>query len=151
MSTSTLIPGTAANAPDGRRDIALGFKLARRWQQQAKWREVDLLPTLTAEECRQIGAGYLDRIKSGAPGAPRIVDKTPSNFAFAGLIHLALPQARLIHVCREAVDTSFPASRCCFRASRRRPLMISANSVAIARLIEHWRTLLPQGLMLDVR
>jgi hypothetical protein len=37
MSTSvTLIPETVATAPDTRRDIARGFKLARRWQQQGK-------------------------------------------------------------------------------------------------------------------
>ena len=41
MSTSTLNSGTGANAPDGRRDIARGFKLARRWQQQGKWREAE--------------------------------------------------------------------------------------------------------------
>ena len=41
MSTSTLIPGTAANAADGRRDIARGFKLARRGQQQGKWRDAE--------------------------------------------------------------------------------------------------------------
>jgi Flp pilus assembly protein TadD len=41
MSTSTLIPGTAADAADGRRDIARGFKLARRWQQQDKRRDAE--------------------------------------------------------------------------------------------------------------
>ncbi len=35
----------------------------------------------------------------------RIVDKMPSNFLFVGLIHLALPNARIIHVKRNPVDT----------------------------------------------
>jgi tetratricopeptide (TPR) repeat protein len=41
FTSATLISGSAANAPDGRRDIARGFKLARRWQQQGKWREAE--------------------------------------------------------------------------------------------------------------
>jgi Flp pilus assembly protein TadD len=36
-----LMPGTAANGPDGRRDVARGFKLATRWRQQGKWREAE--------------------------------------------------------------------------------------------------------------
>ena len=35
-----------------------------------------------------------------APAATYVVDKMLSNFFFAGLIHLALPNARIIHVVR---------------------------------------------------
>jgi len=41
FTSATLITGNAANAPEGRRDIARGFELARRWQQQGKWREAE--------------------------------------------------------------------------------------------------------------
>ena len=42
MSSSvTLIPATIATVPNARGDIARGFKLARRWQQQGKWREAE--------------------------------------------------------------------------------------------------------------
>jgi hypothetical protein len=40
FASATLISESAA-APDGRRDIARDFKLARRWQQQGKWREAE--------------------------------------------------------------------------------------------------------------
>jgi tetratricopeptide (TPR) repeat protein len=38
---ATIISGTTANGSDGCREIARGFKLARRWQQQGKWREAE--------------------------------------------------------------------------------------------------------------
>ena len=40
-----------------------------------------------------------------APTAAQIVNKMPSNFLFAGLIHLALPNARIIHAVRDPLDT----------------------------------------------
>jgi tetratricopeptide (TPR) repeat protein len=118
-------------------------------------RLVDLLPTLSAEECRQIGTSYLDRIKAGAPAAERIVDKMSSNFAFAGLIHLALPQARIIHVGRDPVDTCVSCFSVLFSGEPSAPVYdlgeLGRYYRAYARLIEHWRTLLPPGVMLDVR
>jgi tetratricopeptide (TPR) repeat protein len=125
----------------------------RRSKETARW--VDLLPTLTAEDCRQIGAAYLDRIKAGAPAAQRVVDKMPSNFAFAGLIHLALPQARIIHVCRDPVDTCVSCYSVLFSGEPSSPVYdlgeLGRYHRAYARLMEHWRRLLPRGVMLDVR
>ena len=47
------------------------------------------------EQLRQLGAGYIAAVQALAPDAKRITDKLPHNFRFAGLIHLALPNARL--------------------------------------------------------
>ena len=40
-----------------------------------------------------------------AESAPRVTDKMPFNFLWAGLIHLAFPRATIIHCRRAAVDT----------------------------------------------
>ena len=52
-----------------------------------------------ARRCKQIGARYLAagaraRRQARARGRERITDKMPSNYYFAGLIHLALPNAQ---------------------------------------------------------
>src|SRR5262249_31080258 len=52
-----------------------------------------------------LGARYLAETERLAAGAPHITDKMPGNFVFAGLIHLALPNARMIHTVRDPLDT----------------------------------------------
>jgi tetratricopeptide (TPR) repeat protein len=61
--------------------------------------------TFGPRELRQLGADYLARLTVGAPACERITDKTLGNFGAAGLIHLALPNARIIHTSRDPVDT----------------------------------------------
>jgi hypothetical protein len=43
--------------------------------------------------------------KDGANCKQRVADKMPWNYYFAGLIHLALPNAKIIHTVRDALDT----------------------------------------------
>ena len=52
-----------------------------------------------------MGADYVAALRSLAPDAARITDKMPANFLFVGLIRLILPNARIIHVLRDPVDT----------------------------------------------
>src|SRR5262249_14960985 len=54
---------------------------------------------------RELGERYLGELRGLAPAAARITDKMPANFHFVGLIHLALPNARIVHVMRDPVDT----------------------------------------------
>jgi hypothetical protein len=54
---------------------------------------------------KQFGARYVAALGKLAPGALRVTDKMPANFFFAGLIHLALPNAPIIHTVRDPVDT----------------------------------------------
>ena len=48
---------------------------------------------MTGEDYRDLGTRYLAETERLAPGATHITDKMPVNFIFAGLIHLALPNA----------------------------------------------------------
>src|SRR5262249_39448824 len=65
----------------------------------------EMLPTMLGEELRQLGARYLAGMATKAPAADRVTDKMPSNFRLIGLIHLTLPNARIIHVRRDPLDT----------------------------------------------
>ena len=60
---------------------------------------------MTDEHFRKIGGRYLAGVQRLAPAASHIMDKMPANFLFAGLIHLALPNATIIHTVRDPVDT----------------------------------------------
>ena len=65
----------------------------------------EVVSLMSGEQLRQLGASYVGRIRAAAPAAERITDKMPENFRFAGLIHLALPNARIIHTRRDPIDT----------------------------------------------
>jgi len=85
---------------------ALGEKKTRR--EVSKYPEV--LASLTAEDCRRLGEEYLARTRiQRKTDAPYFIDKMPNNFAHVGLIHLALPNAKIIDARRHPLG-------CCFSA-----------------------------------
>ena len=109
---------------------------------------------VSREQWRQLGADYLGRIRTRAPTAARIVNKMPDNFRFVGLIRLALPNARIIHVRRDAVDTCLS----CFSTQFGGNLPHTYDLAELGRyyrayeaLMAHWRSLSPPEVMLEVR
>jgi tetratricopeptide (TPR) repeat protein len=114
----------------------------------------EFIPSLPLDAFRRIGADYVDRLRGLAPTAGKITDKMPENFRFVGLIHLALPKARIIHLQRGPVDTCLS----CFATLFYEPLDYTYDLKelgryyrAYQRLMDHWREILPPGVMLDVR
>ena len=50
---------------------------------------------------------YLEQVGWRAGGRPFLVDKLPANFLNTGFIRAALPQAKVLHMRRGAMDTCF--------------------------------------------
>jgi hypothetical protein len=114
----------------------------------------EAISTMSGEQLRRLGEDYLGRIRAKAPAAERIANKTPENFRLVGLIHLALPNARIIHMRRDPVD------RCvsCFSKLFAENLPYAYDLGELGRyyrayedLMAHWRAVLPEGVVLDVR
>lgn len=83
----------------------------------------------------------------------RIADKMPANFRYAGLIRMALPQARIIHVVRDPIDTCLSCFATRFETQ---PFTFDLGELgryygAYSRLMRHWRDALPEDSMLEVR
>jgi Flp pilus assembly protein TadD len=115
------------------------------------WVEADL-PTLEPVAAR-LRRDYLDVLRVGRRGATRVTDKMPFNFLWAGLVHLLLPRARIVHCRRDPLDTCVSIYSTLFAqswgfASDRRDLALYYRQYA--RLIEHWRSVLPEDRFLDV-
>jgi tetratricopeptide (TPR) repeat protein len=111
--------------------------------------------TMSGAELRSLGARFLQMIQQMAPAAERITDKMPANFRFAGLIHLTLPNARIIHIRRDPRDIAVSCFSILFVKSR---LPFSYDLPEIGRyirgyqrLMEHWRKVLPSEVMLEVQ
>jgi hypothetical protein len=56
------------------------------------------------EPAGQLGREYMEVLQAVCPGAGRITDKMPGNCMFAGLIHAALPGAKIVHIRRNPLD-----------------------------------------------
>ena len=101
-----------------------------------------------------LGAAYVEELTALAPQAARIIDKLPLNFQLVGLIRLALPGARFIHVKRDPLDTCFS----CYSVLFDDDLDFSCDLEELGRyyngyrrLMAHWRSVLPAGAMLEVQ
>jgi tetratricopeptide (TPR) repeat protein len=88
--------------------------------------------------------------------AEYVIDKMPSNYYFAGLIHLALPNAKIIHCIRDPVDTCVSCFSKLFPSPLHQTCTYDLGELGryyrrYEQLMEHWRRVLPAGRILDVR
>ena len=113
------------------------------------------VPDLDTAALRSIGANYVTRAGALAPDDRRITDKMPSNFQFVGLIHLALPNAVIIHAVRDPTDTCISCFANLFKINEQSYAYdlgeLGRYFMRYRRLMDHWRRTLPAGRILDVR
>jgi len=114
----------------------------------------EFISGLDAAALKKIGARYLDRLREHSPDAQRVTDKMPSNYYFAGLIHLALPNAKIVHTIRDPLDTCISCFSKLFTAEQSFTYDLAElgrHYKRYDRLMAHWRGVLPPGRILDVR
>ena len=119
----------------------------------------EFVPALDAAVLRQIGARYVAAVGELAPKGnglkgERLTDKMPSNYYFAGLIHLALPNAKIIHTIRDPVDTCISCFSRLFTIEQNQTYDLGELGRYYKRyeqLMRHWHRVLPPGRLLDVR
>jgi tetratricopeptide (TPR) repeat protein len=96
---------------------------------------------------------YLGLLAGFSVDASRVIDKMPANFMNLGLIHAALPQARILHIQRNPLDTGLSIFFQIFSNTH-----LYANDLEdiahyftqYSRLMAHWRAILPKDTILDV-
>jgi tetratricopeptide (TPR) repeat protein len=115
----------------------------------------DFVPVMDDQAVTSIGERYLVRIaKLASSNRERTVDKMLDNFRYAGLIHLALPDAVILHTSRNALDTCIS----CFSKPFNNQHYYSYDLAELGRyhkhyqrLMQHWHRVLPPGRILDVQ
>ena len=101
----------------------------------------------------KLAEDYLRLLADLSPNALRVIDKMPGNFLFLGLIHAALPNARILHMCRNPIDTCLSIYFQHFEVtySYANDLEDLAHYYTqYSRVMEHWRSVLPENAILDV-
>ena len=114
----------------------------------------DNLSGLTPETLAAWGEDYIAGLKKRAPTARRMTDKMPGNFMVVGLIHLMLPNARIVHVNRNPVDTCLSCFTRLFHHGQEQTYDLTELGRYYRqyhRLMDHWRNILPPESFLDLR
>ena len=105
-----------------------------------------VLASLSAEQFRKLGEKYLADTRVYRTGKARFIDKMPNNFRHLALIHLILPNARIIDARREPMACCFSNFKQLFASGQQ--FTYSIEDIAryyrmYVELMAHWDAVLP--------
>jgi tetratricopeptide (TPR) repeat protein len=124
------------------------------WLNVARAHQSEMRQGILGEPTRKkLAEDYLRVLERLCPGAPRVVDKTLINSDYLGLIHSVLPNARIIRMLRDPIDTCLSCYFQHFSTAMR--FSMDLNDLADyyqvnQRLMNHWCSVLPAGTILEV-
>lgn len=99
-----------------------------------------------------LGREYLRASATMRKGAPRFVDKLPGNYLHIPLILAALPNAKIVHLTRNPMDSCFASYKQLFAEAYFHSydqLEMARHHARYLKLMDRWRMLFP-GRFLDV-
>jgi tetratricopeptide (TPR) repeat protein len=119
-------------------------------QYDAPPRYPGVLADLTAEDSRKLGERYLADTRVYRTGKRFFIDKMPNNFRHIGLIHLILPNARIIDARREPMACCFSNFKQLFASGQE--FTYSLDDIAryyltYVELMSHWDRALPGRIL----
>jgi tetratricopeptide (TPR) repeat protein len=155
-SGSTLLEQILASHSrvEGTRELAHITRLANRLGLPPRGDGVARYPAvlaeLDAEEARRLGERYLEETRPYRTGHPRFIDKMPGNFRHLGLIHLMLPNARIIDARRSPMACCVSNFKQLFAAGHE--FTYSLEDLAryyrsYVELMTHWQSVLPARIL----
>lgn len=133
----------------------LAFKRAT-GSRTARMLDADTLARAAVVDPREVGAAYLDATRPATGHSAHFLDKMPLNFLYAGAIARALPNAKIVCLRRDPLDTCLSNFRQLFARDYSYYnyafdlLDCGRYYLRFDRLIAHWQRLLP-GRILEVR
>lgn len=97
LASHSLVEGTT-ELPD---IISMALEMSAEGESKEISQYSDVLATKSREELRELGAQYIERTRvHRKTNSPFFIDKMPNNFLHIGLIHLILPNAKIIDARR---------------------------------------------------
>jgi tetratricopeptide (TPR) repeat protein len=148
-SGTSLVEQIIASHPRAKGAGELGFwpSAVRKYEKVIRKRQLD------ASVTARLATSYLRVLEGHSADALRVVDKLPLNADHMGIIHTVFPNARIIYLRRDPIDTCLS---CYFqRLSPTLSFTMDLSDLAHYyrqhhRLIEHWRAILPPRVLLEV-
>jgi tetratricopeptide (TPR) repeat protein len=102
----------------------------------------------------RLGVEYVRAARGYGVKRERFIDKSPLNFLYLGLIHVAMPGASVLHLARHPMDACFGMYKTLFRMGY--PFSYDLEDLAryyaaYQRLMNYWRTVLPEQAFLPLQ
>jgi tetratricopeptide (TPR) repeat protein len=139
--------------------LSLSQRLRRRGRQNNKSDQSDqseypqILAGLSDQEFEAFGKEYIEDTRVHRQGAIHFIDKMPNNFRHIGLIHLILPNAKIIDARREPMSCCFSGFKQLFAEGQEFTYGLEEIGTYYrdyVDLMEHWDMVLP-GKVLRVQ
>ncbi len=114
--------------------------------------DADLLRASLQMDFAELGRNYLNAVRPLAGGKKFFVDKLPFNFRYCGLIHQALPNAKIVHLTRDPLDTCYAIFKTLFINAYHYSYQLDELAqfyIEYRRTMDHWHAVLP-GVICDV-
>lgn len=104
----------------------------------------DLIARTARADMQTLGSQYWAALGGYGEAGPYLIDKTPANYLYLGLIAKALPHARIVHVRRHPLASGYAMFKTLFRMGY--PFSYDLEDIghyylAYHRLMDHWRSL----------
>lgn len=132
---------------------SLAFRLAGRRKIDEEPLYPAVLKDLTAKQLEEFGAAFIEETRVHRSGAPFFIDKMPNNFRHIGLIHLILPNAKIIDARRHPMACCFSGFKQLFASGQEFTYGLEEIGLYYrdyVALMDHWDDVLP-GKVLRVQ
>tara|TARA_R110000824_G_scaffold38957_13_gene118420 strand:+ start:2241 stop:3788 length:1548 start_codon:yes stop_codon:yes gene_type:complete len=112
----------------------------------------ELVRRSAAIDPNALSAAYRNSTTQRLPDSPYIIDKTPLNFLYIGLIAKTMPAAKIINLVRDPMDVGYAMYKTLFRMGY--PFSYDLEDIgryicAKDQLMAHWESVLP-GKIINV-
>lgn len=134
--------------------LDFGFHLTSAMQ-TARTAHPDLSPAMATlkVDFAKLGQNYMRGARQMAGGSPLFIDKLPANYMYCGLIHKALPKAKILHMVRDPLDSCYAIFKTLFFNAYDFSYDLDELAdyyIAYRCMMRHWHETMP-GVILDIR
>jgi tetratricopeptide (TPR) repeat protein len=130
--------------------LALAHRLGGRRRVDKPSRYPGVLANLDADMLRKYGEQYIEDSQVYRKGAPFFTDKMPNNFRHLGLVHMILPNAKIIDARRHPLACCFSCFKQLFAEGQE--FTYGLETVGhyykdYVELMDHWDRVLPEKIL----
>ncbi|NNE57991.1 MAG: tetratricopeptide repeat protein [Hellea sp.] len=130
--------------------LSISYKLKGRHRAPGNIHYPKVLRDLPTEKFKQFGEQYIEETRIHRKGAPYFIDKMPNNFRHIGLIHLILPNAKIIDARRHPMACCFSGFKQHFAEGQEFTYgleLVGQYYRDYVNLMDHWDDVLPGKIL----